>query len=103
LILNDCKLSIQHFKKSIAISSKFVLLLLTIRNKASVEHTYIIIEDTWLIACMQGKWMHGTSHKKAAKRMTGHSHTHTCMDCLYDWHFWAFCPTTIQNKPDPVP
>jgi len=27
---------------------------------------------------MQGKWMHGISHKEAAKRMTGHSHTHTC-------------------------
>ncbi|HEX2304975.1 MAG TPA: hypothetical protein VHH33_01675 [Nitrososphaeraceae archaeon] len=27
---------------------------------------------------MQGKWMHGISHKEAAKRMTGYSHTHTC-------------------------
>jgi len=30
------------------------------------------------------------------------SYTHM-LDCLYDWHFWAFCPTTTQNKPDPVP
>jgi hypothetical protein len=51
--------------------------LLTIRNKASVELTYIIIEYTSLIACMQGKWMHSISHKEAAKRMTGHpQHTH---------------------------
>jgi hypothetical protein len=32
---------------------------------------------------MQGKWMHGISHKKAAKRMTGHSHTHTYVWIAY--------------------